>query len=96
MITVLYLTLHNTPGTLTHFPPDHYHPSIPDLTLSSAHITSVIQGWLAEPLRSGDLDHALITILLNITPPTFTPRRVHKQTDWANFEEIIQEETFPS
>lgn len=95
MIADLHFTLHNVPGTLTHFPCNNYRHSIPNLTLSRGHVNSGIQGWSAETLGSGDWNHALITILINITVPTFTPRRVHRLTDWAKFEQTIQEPTFP-
>lgn len=72
----LGLTLQNIPGTYTHFPrAERYRASVPDLSLTSGHATTVVQGWSSNPTGGGNSDHALITTLLVIKKPTFSPAR---------------------
>lgn len=93
-IQELGLTLQNTPNEFTHFSgAERYKNSIPDLTLTSGHVTTITGGWSCGLEGSGNSDYALITTNLHIKTPAFTPRKVFRLTDWGKFDKVISTTT---
>jgi ribonuclease HI len=84
--------LHNEPGVLTHFPHNGNTPSVIDLTFSRGEISKRILSWSADPVTTSD--HALCTIVLNISPSKASPPgRCWKKADWPKFAKLIRTST---
>lgn len=91
------LQLLNTSGTPTHFPRNqNFQTTIPDLSFASGGLYNMTQEWSCDPGEGGDSDHALITTLLQIHPPVFTPTRIHSKTNWEVFTKIVTALSFTS
>lgn len=88
----LNLTLHNILRAFTNFPrASKYGDTIPDLTFTRRHTTSITGNSSSDPDMSGDSDHLLISLTLDIKNPTVTPTRVNRLTDWEKFDQVIQD-----
>lgn len=84
----LGLTLHNIPGMCTHFPRNGTSSTIPELSFSRGYATSLVKAWSANP-EGGLSDHASITTLLNICPPTFKPLQLFHKAHWDIIDRIL-------
>jgi hypothetical protein len=84
-------SLHNTPGTYTHFPRQSgASPSIIDLALTSGINPDRILAWNIDK----DLipsDHAVCSLYINLTAGQHQPKRFWAKTNWKIFEETTKE-----
>lgn len=68
------------PGAFICFPKaKKYRASIPDLSLTRGHISTIAQGSWCDPAGAGTSDHPFITTALVNKKPTFTLRWVYTQ-----------------
>lgn len=88
------LTLQNTARRITQFlSANNYRQTIPDLTLTGGHASTMTRGCSYNTDGSGDSDPALITTTLAIKKVEFMPRRVYTLTDWTKFDKPIADIT---
>lgn len=80
----------NTPGTCTHFPRNGSQRTIPDHTFVKGRAAHITKSWSADIGEGGDSDHAPLTTLMTIDPPTFQPKRRMHAGDWKLFQEHIK------
>lgn len=82
--TLYAMTLLNTTGTATHFPHNRQRPTIPEL-----HMPKLVQ----RPRRGSDSNYPLITMLMSIASPSFSPCRQFNSTEPSGIYFATHEQT---
>lgn len=88
-VQVRRFSLQNTPRTFTHHSSNGQGSSILDLMFTKGHATTIVHGWSCDTHSGGKLDRAVTKTLLLVGGALFTPRCLHRLTDWAAFEKTI-------